>query len=458
MTSPGKKRNCKKATSYSCGRSCININRICRIEGLKGQSVDIASKLKSAISASKSEPTAKAKQEAESKAKAKQAADDKAKAEAKAKQEADDKAKAKQEAEEKSKAEAKAKQEAEVKAKQEAEEKAKAKAKQEADDKAKAEAEAKAKQEAQDKAKQEAEAKAKQEAEDKAKQEAEDKAKQEAEAKAKAEAEDSDEPSENSPETNDSSDNDKTYPSGATVAKDAEYLGGGIEGDVYRIGDEAVKYILTSEDPNANESPETRLAGYKEGLKLQDKVASLGLAPKVTKKPYLERTEGQGTYIVFGMEMLDGYEEGYAIPEDVSPLSKAGRKIKTEFDSKLVDGVLTLQDNDIYIEDIHSGNYMTRESDKSFQFVDLADGLEDAQGSEAQMLEQLIDVQAAFRPEVAKAAESMVKEKGTKEEKRQYKKILKDYRRANLLDSDGNYDHASVRSEVSTLLREVAKR
>ena len=53
MTSLG-----KKATSYSCGKSRINMNRICKIEGLKGQSVDIASKLKSTIAASKSEPEA----------------------------------------------------------------------------------------------------------------------------------------------------------------------------------------------------------------------------------------------------------------------------------------------------------------------------------------------------------------------------------------------------------------
>ena len=49
----GKKRNCSKATSYSCGNSCINMSKVCRKEGLQGQSISIAAKLKNTLKASK---------------------------------------------------------------------------------------------------------------------------------------------------------------------------------------------------------------------------------------------------------------------------------------------------------------------------------------------------------------------------------------------------------------------
>ena len=49
----GKAKNCSKPTSYSCGRSCINMRKVCRVDGLKGQSIAIASRLKATVKASK---------------------------------------------------------------------------------------------------------------------------------------------------------------------------------------------------------------------------------------------------------------------------------------------------------------------------------------------------------------------------------------------------------------------
>ena len=49
----GKRKNCSKLTSYSCGRTCITVTKECRIDGLKGQGVDIAKKLQIAIAVSK---------------------------------------------------------------------------------------------------------------------------------------------------------------------------------------------------------------------------------------------------------------------------------------------------------------------------------------------------------------------------------------------------------------------
>ena len=63
MTTLGKKKNCSKATSYSCGNSCINMQKVCRVDGLKGQAIEIASQLKATISATK--PVDKPSQEPE---------------------------------------------------------------------------------------------------------------------------------------------------------------------------------------------------------------------------------------------------------------------------------------------------------------------------------------------------------------------------------------------------------
>ena len=53
-----KRKNCTKTTSYNCGKTCINVNKACPSEGLKGQSVSILAGMKSTISAAKGESMA----------------------------------------------------------------------------------------------------------------------------------------------------------------------------------------------------------------------------------------------------------------------------------------------------------------------------------------------------------------------------------------------------------------
>ena len=55
-----KKKNCKKATSYNCGNSCINERYVCRKEGLSGQSVDIANRLAAMVGYVVAQPLANA--------------------------------------------------------------------------------------------------------------------------------------------------------------------------------------------------------------------------------------------------------------------------------------------------------------------------------------------------------------------------------------------------------------
>jgi len=48
-----KRKECIKKSSYNCGASCINAEKICRVDGLKGQSVSILGGFKEAIAATK---------------------------------------------------------------------------------------------------------------------------------------------------------------------------------------------------------------------------------------------------------------------------------------------------------------------------------------------------------------------------------------------------------------------
>jgi len=46
-----KRKNCIKETSYNCGASCISAKKVCKIDGLQGQSISILSRLKAALAA-----------------------------------------------------------------------------------------------------------------------------------------------------------------------------------------------------------------------------------------------------------------------------------------------------------------------------------------------------------------------------------------------------------------------
>ena len=54
-----KKRNCNKSTSYQCGKSCISARKVCRKDGLQGQSIDIMVKFKNAVTSTMDTETAK---------------------------------------------------------------------------------------------------------------------------------------------------------------------------------------------------------------------------------------------------------------------------------------------------------------------------------------------------------------------------------------------------------------